>query len=233
MDYNINDITQYLTNFEDVIGDCFYEEITDDFIGEIDPGVDSFTYNTGISKCVIIPKKTDYVIKIPYTGYVEEEEYDTYYDFDCFKGWNSCAFERSIYKEAVENGFEEFFLKLTKVKEFSYYPVYIQPKAVLISDDIRDRYTKIPEVSPRVKNILKYKKIFRDGKMMDFWFGQIYAKLKSEDKFASFLQFLADRDLDKDLHYSNIGYYKDNPVIVDYAGFSVSKEDSSYYDQSL
>ena len=26
------------------------------------------------------------------------------------------------------------------------------------------------------------------------------------------------------------GYYKDNPVIVDYAGFSVSKEDNSYYD---
>ena len=228
MYYNVNDITQYLTNFELDLDGCFYEDSVEDFVWKIDPGVDSYIYDSGISKCVIIPKKTEYVIKIPFTGYIEDADNDKYYDFDCFRGWNSCAFEMAIEQEAREEGFGQFFLPLTRVVEYTKYPVYIQPKAVSLQADTKKRYKKYPQVSEKIKNILKEKEIFLDTRMNKLWLEEIYEKINSEDDFLRFLDFLRDRELDGDLHCSNIGHWHDEPVLIDYAGFETSKED--YYD---
>lgn len=220
MDYNINIIKSLVTDLELHENMMLSEEDTDEYIGKICEKYD-FSYNTGISKLVIKPKNGNYVIKIPFSHYYDEE-WDEYYSFYCY-GYqcDACNFEIELYNKAFNENFEEFFLPIELACIHNGYPVYVQPKASIIYED-KDSFSYL-------KPTIKTNKILNDNyidtmsKYVEGWF-DIVNKQLGEGRFLEFLQFLNKYDISSDLHEGNIGMYHGKPVIIDYAGFERKEE---------
>lgn len=232
MYYNLKGIIKYLEPFHTDKYGRFYEEMAEDYVGRI-PDEYCCSYNTGISKCVIIPEEFNYVIKIPYTGYYDEEEEVVnfnedafYHPFFCYGDfiWDSCAYEEDLYNKAKELGFKLFFLPIKKVGEWKKYPIYIQPKANSLWHENRNSYKKLEKPSKEIKTRLSNSKIKIQSDSVARWFEEVLVNT-TEEKFDKFLEFLKNKEIDKDLHEGNVGHYMGIPVIIDYAGFT---EDSTY-----
>ena len=194
----------------------FSEDIVDEFVGKICDKYD-FSYNTGISKLVLKPKEKDYVIKIPFTRWFDEE-YGEYYNFTCYgdREWNSCEYEQWLYEKAKSEGFNTFFLPIELIGVYRGYPIYIQPKVEVCYDNQEDYHT---EKNQKTKEFLKNKNVSLMSEPVESWFNMIYDIIKDDNRFNEFLDFLNKFEITEDLHEANIGIYKNTPVIIDYAGF--------------
>lgn len=179
--------------------------------------------DSGATKLVLwIPNFDEYVVKIPFTGVYEEdwikgdkgylwqgENYREY--FGAYDGWDYCYVETSLYADAVREGVDQFFLKTSFLGYIKGHPIYIQPKAV--------EFYKVPhKISPEEKQ--ESHKICRECRvsLKPEWVLdaiRCYGLSQVKKLFA----FINEYQIE-DLHGNNLGYYKDKPVIIDYAGFN-------------
>ena len=222
MDYSIETFKRFFN--EKFVPEHFTSNDVDDLIYEIEqvfPKFD-FTFETGATKCVIIPAKYDYVIKIPFDGeykdrYIknddgEEEEEEEFIMFTGGgqEGWDYCDQECVYYEDIIKgSGYEKFFLS-NKVLSFDW-PIYTQSKAEIYVDAHRDTSKKSKELVKEMR-----KSIWTH--LPNPWLELCLENFNYDvDKLKNFICFLDDNF--SDLHKSNIGYLDNQAVIIDYAGY--------------
>lgn len=206
----------------------FYEEKNEDFILSLGNKLfnGKYYYENGISKFVIIPLYENYVIKIPYTGYLDSDENSSSKNFyyqpdgcysDFFGGedekrpWDYCATEVLRYSIAKEYNFNFCFAETKFIGFSNGYPIYIQEKCVPLSSCSREHSYSIEE-RVMTSNICNYYNINGDW-LTDF---RLYY---GNNILVNFVNFLKNMDWDDDLRSSNIGYINHRPVLIDYSGF--------------
>ena len=191
----------------------------------------------GVSKVVIIPRNSAYVIKIPLFGswyYPEEydEENDEYYIdyenayFDEYTGAyyedaeidcsNYCELEEYLYNFAVENDVSDMFAKT----EFFGYAKCGRP--VYISEKCKNFWRGNREPSDASKTLVKDK---RDSRIpgwskMDSTITALFVDDYGVERAAKLFQFLSDFNI-TDLHSNNVMISEKTGkiVITDYSGF--------------
>lgn len=215
MYYNINDIMPYVENFEFL--EYFTSKEEDYLVSSIEVGDDRFNFDweDGASKLVIIPENTDYVIKIPFNATYDEFD-NEYYEYS----QNYCETEISLYNRILFEAnplFAQFFLPLTRVKEFENWDIYIQPKCQTY-DDVSEEEKKHSYSQGSLMKV-KSKKLGFYVNLPDDWLAAVTEVLKNVQLVKEFISLLEEYDITQDLHRGNIGYCNGKPVILDYAGF--------------
>ena len=176
-------------------------------------------YRMGASKAVLVPKETDYVIKIPFMGCFEEDWEKEEYVFSNFEGaeddenyWNYCLKEIHIYEKAEAANVEKVFLKTTYEGNINDFPIYSQPK---VNTFVEDNYVKCSNEeidSTKAKVREKNFNVFSPT-----WLFHAF-NYYGDDYIFRLLSFIKEENI-YDLHSGNLGWVGNRPVIVDYAGF--------------
>ncbi len=214
MDYNVNNFKEF---FNKKFVSChFTSSDVDDLVCEIEKNFPkfNFTFEEGATKCVIIPKETDYVIKIPFDGEYRnnEEEEEEFYMFTGGgqEGWDYCDQECAFYEDIIkDSGFEKFFLS-NNVLSFDW-PMYTQQKAEVYVDSYR-------KTSNKSKQMVKEMKRSIWTNLPNIWLELCLENFNFDvNKLKNFICFLDDNF--SDLHRSNIGYVGNQAVVIDYAGY--------------
>ena len=242
----LEDILTKIKNCIDVPYNLGYNLDEDDADSAIDPVWDCLykaglnkecDISNGVSKVVIIPRNSAYVIKTPLFGswyYPEEyneenDEYYTNYENACFDEYtgayyedadidcsNYCELEEYLYNFAVENDVADMF---AKTKFFGYAegnrPVYISEKC-------RDFYWGDRKPSDASKTLVEDK---RDSSTpgwsrMNSTITALFVDDYGVEKATKLFQFLYDFDI-TDLHSNNVMISEKTGkiVITDYSGF--------------
>ena len=242
----LEDILIKIKNCIDVPYNLGYNLDEDDTYSAIDP-VRNCLYEAGlnkecdiangVSKVVIIPRNSAYVIKTPLFGslyYPEEydEENDKYYtdyenaQFDEYTGAyyedaeidcsNYCELEEYLYNFAVENGVSDMFAKT----EFFGYAKCGRP--VYISEKCKNFWRSDREPSDASKTLVKDK---RDSSTpgwsrMDSMITALFVDDYGVERAEKLFQFLSDFNI-SDLHTGNVMISEKTGkiVITDYSGF--------------
>ena len=192
--------------------DMFYD-IVDEF-KDYYKGRYSFVTATGASKGVMIFEDLDLVIKIPFEGYIDEDD-NEFYDFDgAENGWNYCEDEVEIYDCAKRNSLGDIFIETKLLTLVNDYPIYIQ-KYVNHTDCIY--HNPYPASDVTKNKVTSYDEVYEIDISIE-WLSSVF-EYYGEEKFENLLQFVLDVHID-DLHSANIGWDNNRPVIFDYAGFS-------------
>ena len=177
---------------------------------------------TGVSKVVIIPHDTSYVLKIPYRGAKEgEESWDFHYAGNEIRDWDYCETEAEIYDAFKAEGLECFLAKTVRYGEDATgYPLYIQEKCITSYDyeDLDSNYTY------DYTEIKAFRSMFACGMAVDnnTWNTKAIMYYGVE-KYIHFMQFCLDRfpDVLDDLHRENYGYRTDgSPVLIDFSSWN-------------
>ena len=189
-------------------------------------------YAHGASKLVIFLKNANFVVKIPFTGYMIDCEYsdccDNYYDFegaeedDSGEYWDYCRTEEVMYQRAVAAGVEKYLLETKKIGEINGYPIYVQEKCVSFCKSSIKVPTNREKVASR--NNLEDNNIYAEVLSSVFCFYCYLDIINGEDTYESFGRFnnFAEEYL-SDIHNGNIGFnICGKPVILDYSGFHES-----------
>lgn len=219
MYYNINDINEYVSELNNL--KHFTEEDVDTFVTAIELQTKAldFDFETGATKCVIIPNESNYVIKIPFDGQMGwnedgEEEFCLYNNAGS-GGWNYIDLEIEYYDETIwGSGFEDFFLvpKLVNTN-ITNWPVYVQERAesYLEVEKSYCSHDSIETVQTKSKMNLR-------TNLPTDWLATCLENLDGDiEKLDEFITFLGD--FFTDLHNGNIGYLNGHAVIFDYAGY--------------
>lgn len=230
--YKYNAVAEKVFNFVPSIPfdeeGYFTEEDVDYLISDI--LTDEFNYETGATKCVIIPDDTDFVIKIPFNATISScencEHYDPHSYCNCsrcpncsFKNGggpnhdNYCALEEEIYNTIKKkyNQFIDFFLPVEKVCEVDDYPIYTQKKAEIFEN-------KVYPTSENSKEKVKSCDSLVTAPVE--WLAKCLEDMNNDlDMYNDFLDMLIALDINADLHRGNVGYYNGHAVLIDYAGF--------------
>ena len=136
-EYILEKINKYCTLNEDLCEGTFYEQVVSPLVDA--QCFDDWTWDSGVSKGVLIFGELDYVIKIPFYcewfegegGYYDDEDNWVEDEPGCpsgypFQGtevegychqneWDYCETEELRYLAAVKNGMEDWVLKGTKL----------------------------------------------------------------------------------------------------------------------
>lgn len=243
----LEDILTKIKNCIDVPYSLGYNLDEDDVESAIDPVWDCLQkaglnkkcdIANGVSKVVIIPHNSAYVIKTPLFGswyYPEkyDEEKDEYYtdyedaQFDEYTGAyykdaeidcsNYCELEEYLYNFAVENGVSDMFAKT----EFFGYAKGGRP--VYISEKCKDFWCGDREPSDASKTLVKDKRDSRTPgwSRMDSVITALFVDDYGIERAAKLFQFLSDFNI-TDLHSNNVMISEKTGkiVITDYSGFS-------------
>lgn len=223
-------VNEYLYGFSLNENGFFGEEDVDYLIAGI-PVEEEFDYDTGATKCVIIPEKGDFVIKIPFNGCVCScSNCDVKDILNCDRpccpyrnfthgggtyGDDYCALELERY-ELIRRKYPEFidfFLPLEKIMEVKHYPIYIQPKCTIFDydDTVKSSESSLSKVrSKEAMNI----------SAPEEWLAICMENLNEDiDKYNRFITMLKETNISGDLHSKNLGFYNNHAIILDYAGF--------------
>ena len=224
-------------------GCCDY---LDDFIEDIYETYGVFTAS-GASKLCIIPRKGEYVIKLPFRGeiYYNESGDACLQHFAYAKTenrWDYCRAELDLYNKAADAGFAIF---LAKTKEFgttkSGHPMYVQEK-VNVYGDCRHKYKK--DVSDNAKSktatvLEKYRDRYMHNRRNDEMIEEDFIGYTFAETGETFLSYLIDaysyenvakfakwvyenaREIAADLHWGNIGFRESDgtPCLLDFSGY--------------
>ena len=243
----LDDILTKIKNCIDVPYSLGYNLDEDDADSAIDPVWDCLykaglskecDIANGVSKVVIIPHNSAYVIKTPLFGswyYPEKynEENDEYYtdyenaQFDEYTGAyyedaeidysNYCELEEYLYNFAVENGVSDMFAKT----EFFGHAKCGRP--VYISEKCKDFWWGDREPSDASKTLVKDKRDSRTPgwSKMDSMITALFVDDYGVERAAKLFQFLSDFNI-TDLHSHNVMISEKTGkiVITDYSGFS-------------
>lgn len=196
--------------------DNFYEKILE----LISLKEDEYDYEYGASKLCIIPKNLNYVIKIPFSYDYCGDVVFANANKDKNRYWDYCFSEILLYKEAKKHRIEEVFIKTKCTGLIKDYPIYIQEKVIphskiylngLLNDPLVDRdKTQATLDYCKKKNIQCFNEIWATNAL------EYYGC----NKFERIMKFIEKTHIIDDLHRNNIGYFKNKPVIFDYAGFN-------------
>lgn len=167
----------------------FVDEVAEDTFEKniIIPLLDdlNLSYSYGATKLVIIPDNTSFVIKIPFSSTITNNQYEPIIDY--------CDAEMRIYNKSKKEKCGNFFLPLELMGRINGYPIYKQEKA-----EIEENDTNLL--------ILPMKKTA--------W----YEIAQEKENFENFLEFCKTERIE-DLRAGNLGYYNNEPVVIDYGGF--------------
>ena len=242
----LEDILIKIKNCIDVPYSLGYNLDEDDTDSAIDPVYDCLykaglnkecDIANGVSKVVIIPRNSAYVIKTPLFGswYYPEEyneennEYCIDYEnpyFDEYTGAyyedaeidcsNYCELEEYLYNFAVENGVSDMFAKT----EFFGHAKCGRP--VYISEKCKNFWRSDREPSDASKTIVKDKRDSRTPgwSRMDSMITALFVDDYGAERAEKLFQFLSDFDI-TDLHNDNVMISEKTGkiVITDYSGF--------------
>lgn len=179
----------------------------------------------GISKAVIVFEDCQEVLKIPFSGYEEEEEDVSgevlfhFYEFDGagyadnLEAWDYCRKESYLSRESAAYGVEDCFAQERKVGEICGYPIYAQEKAISLGRHGSRRYYSAEQVTST-------RRLCDDHSYWCFnaqWL-TAFIEYHGKEKLEAFYAFLSDYDIE-DLHDDNLGYIGDRPVIIDYSNY--------------
>ena len=243
----LEDILMKIKNCIDIPYSFGYNLDEDDTDSVIDPVCDCLykaglnkecDIANGVSKVVIIPRNSAYVIKTPLFGswyYPEEydEENDEYYtdyenaQFDEYTGAyyedaeidcsNYCELEEYLYNFAVENGVSDMFAKT----EFFGRAKCGRP--VYISEKCKNFWRGDREPSDASKTLVRDKRDSRTPgwSKMDSMITALFVDDYGAERAEKLFQFLSDFDI-SDLHSNNVMISEKTGkiVITDYSGFS-------------
>ena len=197
-------------------------------------GANSIEY--GCTKMVLsFNDISDYVVKIPFMGYCDENDVCEYYSNDEFKyndmrryffknvpvsgGWDYCKYEEKLYSIAQKRGCEScfaktFFIGFLKNK----YPIYLSKKVVCDEDSISSIQSENKEKLYTIKKMAKDNKVYFESKngpdIFEKMMGQ-YGKKTME----SLIKFIHEYRI-QDLHEGNFGIDNDGRIkIIDYSGY--------------
>lgn len=230
MVYNSNEILNKLNQFTILKEPAFYENNIDNITKEAKSifGKDTCTFSFGATKFVIIPNNADYVIKIPFTGWIEEE-YDkddyligeTYRDYEGANNkdndWDYCATEVERYQSIEDSEFVNCFAKPIRIGFVYHHPIYIQEKCTIFSyTDNVDSHSFAERDS--LKESCREKGISYPPMNIDWLID--FVNFFGEDLMYKFLLLLSDNAWDDDLRGENIGYIGKRPVLIDFSGFN-------------
>lgn len=176
---------------------------------------------TGATKFVILNGKE--VIKIPFSGYFDHFAKDYY----SFKGGldydpsDYCLKEIYLYHLAKKEKISSVFLKTNIYEILPETRIYRQERITeTYFDSLSYAY---PEELDEERQVL-YKKlsngrsVLSDGSECWNWFIDVYLYYGA-NFYNRLIKFLDDNSID-DLHGENLGYIDNQPIILDYAGFS-------------
>lgn len=245
MNYDIDQIVAELDNIDDFNEEDLNDEqsgyVWDEICEKTHYNDSNASYGSGASKFVIIPKDTDYVIKIPFATLDTE---DSYYNAETHE-WNYgdpeplqyeyCFKELENYNSAkvCYSGAEIFLAKTERVYTGKTINGYVQEKVIDCYDwchahEIKDLGWDWEALSV-VKN--SYKSYNADSSIDQVvnqyddipavWWNQLYKYATENDKMEEveqFFDFLIDTEIN-DLCARNIGFIGDKPVLMDYAGW--------------
>lgn len=205
----------------DIFKDCdFSDMINRDNFGEaiLNNLPDNFDYNYfyGVSKLCLIPKGSDYVIKIPFNTewYDWDREYVYFFNanHDDNRKWDYCMSELLIYNLAKKEKIEKIFCKTRFLGCVNNYPIYIQERAnpIYLMDGIRYSDHRTDRISEYCHQ--RNFQIFHSVWMADAleYYGQ-----KIFNNAMSFIKY----NHINDLHNENIGYIGNRPVLIDFSGY--------------
>ena len=177
---------------------------------------------TGVSKVVIIPHDSSYVLKIPYRGAREgEESWDFHYAGNKIRDWDYCETEAEIYDAFKAEGLECFLAKTVRYgKDATGYPLYIQEKCIT-SYDYEDPDSNYAYDYTEIK---AFRSMFACGMAVadDTW-NMKAIMYYGVERYIRFMQLCLDRfpDVLDDLHSQNYGYRIDgSPVLIDFSSWN-------------
>lgn len=177
---------------------------------------------TGVSKVVIIPHDSSYVLKIPYRGARDGEDYyDFHYAGNKIRDWDYCETEAEIYDAFKEEGLECFLAKTVRYGEDATgYPLYLQEKCIT-SYDYEDPDSNYTYDDTERK---AFRSMFACGiAVANNTWNMKAIMYYGVEKYIRFMQLCLDRfpDVLDDLHSENYGYRTDgSPVLIDFSSWN-------------
>lgn len=200
---------------------------------EKETGVSNYKFANGASKGVIWDKRSDYVVKIPINGSYGDYAYSESgaylgYDNDMEKwygggfdnGWDYCLTESYLYADACEWGLTAAFAGTVKIND----NIYVQEKATIFSEILEKRRieSKLERscngYADYIHSLIRQSGTYLStDQLAEIWMLD-FIDYHGEEKFLEFLEFINENCIN-DLHWGNIGYIEDRPVLVDYSGF--------------
>ena len=208
-------------------------------------GEDSWSWDSGVSKLVLIFKGLDFVVKIPFTGstyYDEHYDEDTeewvsneepteeYFNLenapDCVLDrfskdcWDYCDIECDRFHLASDVGLSDCFAKTEFLGWVNHIPVYIQQRAIMFQDDeARNSRDSSGIEYDSEENVSKVDTL---REKTDLWVDRDWTldfiHYYGETVFEKFAEFCKKWDIE-DLHNGNIGYVGGRPCLVDYSSW--------------
>lgn len=131
--------------------------------------------------------------------------------------WDYCEVESVRYRLAEMEGLQKFFAKTTLIDEVDGYPVYIQEKIHLFSEDWNDDYENMENRIEESRKTLTTKYPNLHSEANPLWIMNIVNMFGEEeaDRLCKFIEHYHVRDL----HTENIGYRNGVPVMSDYSSY--------------
>ena len=197
-----------------------YGGTVDIFASQFDAGIEFYN---GVSKCALVLKDEDEVIKVPFSGFFTEEDEEEFYEFqfaDDLDGqtgsnWNYCENELQKYLNAVQSGFKEFFAATRRVTFIEGAPIYAQEKCVAIAWG----GTSKTDISEKSKNIYHSNDSYDYDRLDKYW---VCAAIDwyGAERVLEFIDYLRENYI-TDLHSGNAGFstVDGRPVLIDWAGW--------------
>lgn len=181
----------------------------------------NYYIETGASKVVIADRDSDYVIKIPITGWYNHRcnrfNYFKYADkwSNSGQSFDYCKEEEYLFNLIKEKRLNFLFAETKTYKKLNNTTVYIQKKCVC--EDGYDDSNTISENSFDIATDLSNGYVTGDLTNLR-WLASV-VEYYGQNVLIDLLNLIEELDLD-DLHSGNIGYTLDgNPIIFDYVGF--------------
>lgn len=193
-----------------------------------DANIGEFSINNGISKAVIIPADSNFVIKIPFNGikYYEwdeetdegEETFEFFQYADAPDNTDYCWDELIKINQACDAGFSDLFPETAFVKTHCGKRFYIQEKVRTYNQARQCGGT--PLVSENSRNTAKNMDCYYSSCSVE-WRAAVI-EFYGEEFWKNFVNWdcLNCVDILLDMHSNNYGYTTDGrPVILDASGF--------------
>lgn len=172
----------------------------------------SNTFYCGASRATLISRDKDFIIKIPFNqSYLEDKMFckanSNHLNNPLLSNWDYCHNEICYYNYTKEkkNNINSFFLPIKVIGCVNGYPIYKQPYATF--------YKEMEKFDEKINFPDSYYALIEDKG----WIGYLIKNYKGSiiKSFFDTLKELKINDLDE----NNIGFYKNNPVLIDYAGY--------------
>ena len=239
-EYILEQLDKYCTLDENLCTGTFYEQVVSPLE---DAGCfNDWTFDSGVTKGVLIFGELDYVIKIPFYceyyegegGYYDEEDNWIEGEDGCPSGypfggievegfcqenpWDYCETEVARYTVAERNNMEEHFAKTWLIGNVNHWPVYAQIKCCMYdSDSSRTTRSKRNYTEEDRKSVEKYIEapgvdITEAEWLIDFLY------YWGPERLSAFISFCEEWFID-DLHRGNLGYICGVPCLVDYSSY--------------